>query len=104
MTTDPTGLHLETLAIGYGYDPAQHQGSAKPPLFLTSTFVYPSAQIAKDAHRVFFNGPVDGEPAGAYIYSRLNHPNLDMVEKRLAMWSIIGIVVLVGAIMAVKLL
>jgi cystathionine gamma-synthase/methionine-gamma-lyase len=84
MTTDPKGLHLETLAIGYGYDPAQHQGSAKPPLFLTSTFVYPTAQIAKDAHRVFFNGPVDGEPAGAYIYSRLNHPNLDMVEKRLA--------------------
>ena len=29
---------------------------------------------------------------------------LEMVEKRLALWSIIGIVVLVGAIVAVKLL
>ena len=24
MTTDPTGLHLETLAIGYGYDPVSY--------------------------------------------------------------------------------
>ena len=84
MTHDVKDLHLETLAIGYGFDPAQHQGAAKPPIYLTSTFVYPTAQIAKDAHRVFFDGPKDGEGAGAYIYSRLNHPNLDMVEKRLA--------------------
>ena len=84
MTHDADNLHLETLAIGHGYDPAQHHGAAKPPLYLTSTFVYPTAQIAKDAHRVFFDGPTDGEAAGAYIYSRLNHPNLDMVEKRLA--------------------
>jgi methionine-gamma-lyase len=78
-------LHKETLAVGHGYDPASALGAAKPPLYLTSTFVYGSAQQAKDAHRVFFEGPSQGDTAtGAHIYARLGHPNLDMVERRLA--------------------
>src|ERR1700727_1138518 len=79
-------LHKETLAVGYGYDPASAGGAAKPPLYLTSTFVYGSAQEAKDAHRVFFEGPGQGDDAAAatHIYARLGHPNLDMVERRLA--------------------
>ncbi|HLY79194.1 MAG TPA: aminotransferase class I/II-fold pyridoxal phosphate-dependent enzyme [Caulobacteraceae bacterium] len=80
------GLHKETLAVGHGYEPASGGGAAKPPLYLTSTFVYASAQAAKDAHRVFFDGPGQGddEAAAAHIYARLGHPNLDMVERRLA--------------------
>ena len=38
------GLHPDTLAVGHGYDPADAMGAAKPPLYLTSTFVYPSAE------------------------------------------------------------
>ena len=78
-------LHPETLTIGFGYDPATALGSAKPPLYLTSTYVYQSAQQAKDIHRAFFEGSTDipGLDA-AFIYSRLNHPNLAMVERRLA--------------------
>ncbi|CAN5460666.1 cystathionine gamma-synthase family protein [soil metagenome] len=88
--SDKTGLHLETLAISHGYDPQTGQGAAKPPLYATSTFVYRSAQQAKDIHEAFFDGPdsagaqrLAGEPE-AYIYSRLGHPNLTMVESRLA--------------------
>ncbi len=78
-------LHPETLAVGHGYDPASALGAAKPPLYLTSTFVYRSAQHAKDAHRIFFDGPAQSdEGQGAHIYARLGHPNLDMVERRLA--------------------
>jgi cystathionine gamma-synthase/methionine-gamma-lyase len=78
-------LHLDTIAVGYGYDPAGGQGAAKPPLYLTSTFVYPSAEHAKETHRIFFEGPRPGEVVEpSYIYMRLGHPNLDMVEKRLA--------------------
>ena len=40
----------------------------------------------------------------AWILRRWGPAMLEMVEKRLAMWSIIGIVVLVGAILAIKLL
>jgi len=78
-------LHPDTIAVGHGYDPADGHGAAKPPLYLTSTFVYPSAEHAKETHRIFFDGPRPGEaPEPAYIYMRLGHPNLDMVEKRLA--------------------
>jgi membrane protein YqaA with SNARE-associated domain len=42
--------------------------------------------------------------AEAFILKRWGPPMLEMVEKRLAMWTVIGLVVLVGAIAAVKLL
>jgi methionine-gamma-lyase len=85
MSTDPkAGLRPETLAVAYGYDPQMGMGSVKPPIFMTSTFVYPSAQYAKDVHQAYFDnsGPLVGETN--HIYSRLGHPGLDFLEKRLA--------------------
>ncbi len=78
------GFHPETLAVGAGYDPASASGAAKPPVYLTSTFVYESAAQARDIHQAYFEGtgPMAGQPA--YIYSRLSHPNLAMLETRLA--------------------
>ena len=79
-----TGFRPETLAVSHGYDPQQGMGAVKPPIFMTSTFVYPSAQHAKDVHRAFFNneGPLVGERN--HIYARLGHPGLDFLEARLA--------------------
>jgi len=81
-------LHPDTLAVGHGYDAAEAWGAAKPPIVLTSTYVYPSAQAAKDFHRRFFDGATEGEHGGpipdGFIYSRLGHPNLSMVEARVA--------------------
>ena len=78
------GLRPETLAVAYGYDPELGMGSAKPPIFMTSTFVYPTAQHAKNVHEAYFDGtgPLVGE--NNHIYSRLGHPGLDFLEKRLA--------------------
>ena len=80
----PSGVRPETLAVGYGYDPEMGMRSAKPPIFMTSTFVYPSAQHAKDVHQAYFDrtGPLVDETH--FIYSRLGHPGLDFLEKRLA--------------------
>lgn len=78
----------ETLALGYGYDPALSEGAVKPPLFLTSTFEFRSA----DEGRRFFElayglrEPAEGEEAGL-IYSRLNNPNLQIFEERIAAWD-----------------
>ena len=33
-------LHPETLMLNYGYDPQLSEGAVKPPVFLTSTFVF----------------------------------------------------------------
>jgi cystathionine gamma-synthase/methionine-gamma-lyase len=84
--SEPPGLRAATRAVGLGYDPAQAWGAAKPPIVLTSTFVYPSAQAAKDFHAAFYASG-GAEPAGApdgYIYARLGHPNLTMLETRMA--------------------
>jgi cystathionine gamma-synthase/methionine-gamma-lyase len=85
MSTDrPPGWRPETLAVAHGYDPDMGMGSVKPPIFMTSTFVYPSAQHAKDVHAAFFDneGPLVGQTN--HIYSRLGHPGLDILERRLA--------------------
>src|SRR5271169_6005143 len=81
-------LHPETLMLGYGYDPALSEGSVKPPIFLTSTFVFRTAEDGRD----FFDyvtgrrePPSEGEPG--LVYSRFNHPNLEIVEDRLAVYE-----------------
>jgi methionine-gamma-lyase len=78
-------LRAETLMLGYGYDPALSEGSAKPPVFLTSTFVFQTAEEGRD----FFDytagrrePPAEGR--SGLVYSRFNHPNLEIVEDRLA--------------------
>lgn len=81
-------LHDETLMLGYGYDPALSEGSVKPPVFLTSTFTFPSA----DAGREFFDivsGRTKGknDSDGGLVYSRFNHPNAQIVEERLALFE-----------------
>ena len=40
-------LSPESLMMGYGYDPKLSEGSLKPPVFLTSTFVFESAAEGK---------------------------------------------------------
>jgi methionine-gamma-lyase len=81
-------LHPETLMMGYGYAPGLSEGSLKPPIFLTSTFVFENAQQGKD----FFDltsgrrQPRPGERSGL-VYSRFNNPNLEILEDRLAIWD-----------------
>ena len=41
-------LHPDTLMLNYGYDPFLSEGAVKPPVFLTSTFVFPTAEEGRD--------------------------------------------------------
>jgi methionine-gamma-lyase len=85
MSINPkAGLRPETLAVSFGYEPEMGLGSVKPPIFMTSTFVYPSAQHAKDVHEAFFDGTGPQVGQSNHIYSRLGHPGLDFLEQRLA--------------------
>lgn len=40
--------HFNTQAIHYGYSPLDSQGALVPPVFQTSTFVFPTAQYGAD--------------------------------------------------------
>src|SRR5206468_12724068 len=81
-------LHPETLMLNYGYDPLLSEGAVKPPVFLTSTFVFRTAEEGRD----FFDytagrrQPPEGESRGL-VYSRFNHPNSEIVEDRLAAYE-----------------
>jgi methionine-gamma-lyase len=81
-------LRPETLMLSYGYDPALSEGAVKPPVFLTSTFVFRSAEEGRD----FFDyasgrkQPAAGAGAGL-VYSRFNHPNSEIVEDRLGVYE-----------------
>jgi len=81
-------LKPETLMLSYGYDPALSEGAVKPPVFLTSTFVFRSAEEGRD----FFDyvsgrrKPPEGTAPGL-VYSRFNHPNSEIVEDRLAVYE-----------------
>src|SRR5437588_8785947 len=81
-------LHPETLMLSYGFDPALSEGAVKPPVFLTSTFVFRTAEEGRD----FFDYTAGRRepPAGAgagLVYSRFNHPNSEIVEDRLAVYE-----------------
>ena len=81
-------LHPETLMLNYGYDPQLSEGAVKPPVFLTSTFVFRTAEDGQDFFD-FVSGrrePPDGMGAGL-VYSRFNHPNSEIVEDRLAVYE-----------------
>src|SRR6195952_4267340 len=80
-------LRPETLMLSYGYDPALSEGAVKPPVFLTSTFVFRSAEEGRDYFDVVA-GRAEAPATGAgLVYSRFNHPNSEIVEDRLAVYE-----------------
>lgn len=81
-------LKPESLMMSYGYVPEWSEGAVKPPIFATSTFVFPSAEAGK----AFFEkayGLKEREPGEeiGLIYSRLNNPSLEILEDRLTLWD-----------------
>jgi methionine-gamma-lyase len=81
-------LRPESLMMGYGYDPKLSEGAIKSPIFQTSTFVFESAEAGKAFFEVAYGlreqGPT--EELGL-IYSRLNNPDIEILEDRLALWD-----------------
>ncbi|WP_424942020.1 methionine gamma-lyase [Aliiroseovarius crassostreae] len=64
-----------TRAIHHAYDPQQNEGALTPPLHLTSTFAFESAEAGGE----MFAGEREG-----HIYSRISNPTCDLLERRIA--------------------
>lgn len=81
-------MRPESLMMSYGYKPELSEGAVKCPIFQTSTFVFKSAEEGKSFFEVAYGmrekGP--GEEMGL-IYSRLNNPDLEILENRLTLWD-----------------
>jgi len=78
----------ESEMMSYGYEPAWSEGSVKAPIFQTSTFVFRTAEEGKKYFELAYGlrDADQGESSGL-IYSRLNHPNMEILENRLALWE-----------------
>ena len=78
----------ESLMMSYGYKPELSEGAIKCPIFLTSTFVFKSAEEGKAFFELAYGKreKLPGEEMGL-IYSRINNPDLEVLENRLRLWD-----------------
>jgi methionine-gamma-lyase len=77
----------ETQMLGYGYKPALSEGAVKCPIFQTSTFVFKNAEDGKAFFEMAHGKPGhEGEEMGL-IYSRINNPDMEILEERLKLWD-----------------
>ncbi|HEU5260934.1 MAG TPA: cystathionine gamma-synthase family protein [Gemmatimonadales bacterium] len=94
MTRKPDGyiggkpLRPESLMMGYAYQPELSEGALKSPIFQTSTFVFRTAEEGKAFFEVAY-GLRERRPSErpGLIYSRINNPDLEILEDRLAIWD-----------------
>jgi methionine-gamma-lyase len=81
-------LHPESLMMSYGYQPALSEGAIKCPIFQTSTFVFHNAEEGKAFFELAYGLRKQGpQEHMGLIYSRLNNPDLEILEDRLTLWD-----------------
>lgn len=78
----------ESLMMSYGFKPALSEGSIKSPIFQTSTFVFKNAEEGKAFFELAYGlrQKAATEELGL-IYSRINNPDLEILENRLTLWD-----------------
>jgi len=66
---------FSTRAIHHGYDPKDHHGALVPPIYLSATFAFPTAEYGAAC----FAGEANG-----HFYTRISNPTLALLESRMA--------------------
>lgn len=81
-------FHPESLMMSHGYKPEWSEGAIKCPIFQTSTFVFSKAEEGKAFFEVAYGLRDKGEKEKTgLIYSRINNPDLEILENRLSLWD-----------------
>ncbi|MBN0980530.1 methionine gamma-lyase [Pseudomonas sp. SDM007_2] len=75
MNNKHSGFGFSTRAIHYGYDAQDHHGALVPPIYLSATFAFPTAEYGA--------GCFSGEESG-HFYTRISNPTLALLESRMA--------------------
>ncbi len=84
QNTDSKNTHSpQTQVLHKGYRPELSEGALQVPIFPTSSWVFPSAEEGK---RAFTHGACK-QGDTPLVYSRINHPNIEIVEERLTVWD-----------------
>ncbi len=78
----------ESQMMGASYDPHLSEGSAKVPIFQTSTFVFKNAEEGKSHFHIAYGlREKNVGESMSLAYSRINNPNLEIAEDRLKLWD-----------------
>ncbi len=80
--------HPESMIMSYGYKPELSVGAIKCPIYQTSTFVFHTAEEGKAFFELAY-GQRKKKPKEeiGLIYSRLNNPDIEILEDRLTLWD-----------------
>ena len=71
--------------MSHGYNPEWSEGSVKPPIFQTSTFVFKNSEEGKRFFEVAYGkSTLNKNEQLGLIYSRINNPNMEILEERLS--------------------
>lgn len=68
-------LGFASTAIHHGYKAEDHQGALVPPIYLTSTFTFPTAE---------YGGACFAGTEAGHFYTRISNPTLQLLEQRVA--------------------
>ena len=81
-------LKPESLMMSFGYKPELSENAIKSPIFMTSTFAFRSAEEGKAFFQLAYGlrEKEQNEELGL-IYSRINNPDLEILENRLSLWD-----------------
>jgi len=88
MNKKKRSMRPESLMMSYGYKSHLSEGAIKCPIFQTSTFAFKNAEAGKAFFEVEYGLREKGaneEPG--LIYSRINNPDLEILEDRLTLWD-----------------
>lgn len=78
----------ESLMMSHGYKPELSEGAIKCPIFQTSTFAFKTAEEGKSFFEVAYGlREKEQDEELGLIYSRINNPNLEILENRLSLWD-----------------
>lgn len=75
MNDKNNNFGFSTRAIHYGYNPLENHGAVIPPVYMTSTFAFATAEYGA--------GCFSGEEHG-HFYTRISNPTLALLETRMA--------------------
>ena len=88
LPPDYEDMRPESRMMSHGYDPMRSEGAIKPPIFQTSTFVFRNAAEGKEYFEWAYHlKEKDPNKSMGLIYSRVNNPDLEILEDRLNLWD-----------------
>lgn len=88
MKKNRNSARPESQMMSYAYKPELSEGAVKVPLFMNSSFCFPSAEEGKAYFELAYGlRDFSKDEQQGLIYSRINNPNLEILEERLCLWD-----------------